>query len=835
MRRTRHVALPVRAWQYVGLLIVSLACLTLGLVSRDKEGRAGSLAGPELEHRAPHEVDACPNLNPFTKMPLFSTLRQDETRVLKPSANTRISRSNLTPIDTRISRSQSLDRLSEARLDSRRNFLGTDRLVRQKRSIDVSRRTLESRFRTRNEDRTSSRRSSDPTVRLSRSQTFDDVRFVAQSLDRRSRSTERRLPAAFDRRQNRETVERRASERREHISRLDNRLDFGQRNLRSTERREQSRLDNRFDSEQRNLRSTERREHISRLDNRLDSRQRNLRSTERRDTVLNRQARHERTNRFNRLDVRQHTSQAVERRERTLDRQTRRENQLETEKHRFRTLDRRGLSLDRRANEKRENTREDRQRLLNRAVSENRMNRRVEDRQSPARVVRENRLNSEENRRNIRSIQDDRQRSRYSVSRDQDRRSVIRTTENARQLDSRSSRSFERTLIARVSTRQSRPLERQNSRNVDRFADQKLSKRSMDVERRERNRLQSRVNEASRERDLLVRSRELRSTDTRTNRNDRTATNNDRRNRVQVTMKRDSRFDIDRLSIGRTEQRERTNERREKINRLDRHLSSRMNVRRDSSTIKSLERTKVDDLEQRERLDRLNLARESRDSRIRLARISEASRRDLEQRRTRNLSNDRRSERRALVNSNRSSERRSTVLDSLNREEVRADRRVMQERINRQGLDSSLRQRLDISRLQRTRATIPASDRTIQREQRLTDRTRVPLAASRGRTLIDTRRSRSVDLARFSDKDLDTQLFRASVVSPNTRLFTRARILDVPSFTRQKNFMKDDLTLEVIRQAFIIGLCAIYGLSMFSGKRSFISNVVRQAPRFIVW
>lgn len=55
MRRTRHVVLPVRSWRYIGLLIVSLACLTLGLVSRDREGHAGSLIGPELEHRAPHE------------------------------------------------------------------------------------------------------------------------------------------------------------------------------------------------------------------------------------------------------------------------------------------------------------------------------------------------------------------------------------------------------------------------------------------------------------------------------------------------------------------------------------------------------------------------------------------------------------------------------------------------------------------------------------------------------------------------------------------------------------------------------------------------------------
>ena len=47
--------LPVKSWQYMGLMIVSLACLTLGLVSRDRGGRSGSLAGPELKHTAPHE------------------------------------------------------------------------------------------------------------------------------------------------------------------------------------------------------------------------------------------------------------------------------------------------------------------------------------------------------------------------------------------------------------------------------------------------------------------------------------------------------------------------------------------------------------------------------------------------------------------------------------------------------------------------------------------------------------------------------------------------------------------------------------------------------------
>ncbi|XP_014207112.1 octapeptide-repeat protein T2-like [Copidosoma floridanum] len=67
MRRTRHIVLPVRSWQYIGLLVVSLACLTLGHVSRDREGRHGSLTSPELTHAAPHEVDACPNYSPTSR------------------------------------------------------------------------------------------------------------------------------------------------------------------------------------------------------------------------------------------------------------------------------------------------------------------------------------------------------------------------------------------------------------------------------------------------------------------------------------------------------------------------------------------------------------------------------------------------------------------------------------------------------------------------------------------------------------------------------------------------------------------------------------------------
>ncbi|XP_014598766.1 PREDICTED: myosin heavy chain, striated muscle-like [Polistes canadensis] len=83
MRRTRHVVLPVRSWQYIGLLLVSLACVTFGLVARDREGQAGSLTSPELLHRAPHDVDVCPNLNIFAKSSVCLDLPEKQNFDLK--------------------------------------------------------------------------------------------------------------------------------------------------------------------------------------------------------------------------------------------------------------------------------------------------------------------------------------------------------------------------------------------------------------------------------------------------------------------------------------------------------------------------------------------------------------------------------------------------------------------------------------------------------------------------------------------------------------------------------------------------------------------------------
>ncbi|XP_017885002.1 trichohyalin [Ceratina calcarata] len=142
MRRTRHIALPVRAWQYMGLLVVSLACLTLGVVARDKEGRAGSLAGPELQHRAPHDMDICPNLAPFTKMPSCSSLEQDQTRISKTTRDSRSSPSELR-------RSRSLDRVSRIQPAARRSSDSSIQLSRLRTTEDLNRqnRIIESRER----------------------------------------------------------------------------------------------------------------------------------------------------------------------------------------------------------------------------------------------------------------------------------------------------------------------------------------------------------------------------------------------------------------------------------------------------------------------------------------------------------------------------------------------------------------------------------------------------------------------------------------------------------------------------------------------------------------
>ncbi|XP_074107249.1 uncharacterized protein LOC141532706 [Cotesia typhae] len=220
MRRTRFTVLPVRSWQYVGLMVVSLACMTLGLVSRDRAGRSGSLAGPELKHTAPHEVDACPNELAM----IFRSLGDD------PAAKGLEFDHRIDPYkldQSRISRSRSLDRVDarrlarreiDARLESRRlsrNLRESQRLNRDRQLENRARIDVRSR-QNRGEIRASVR---DRRIEETRVQ---DLRNRDVSRDRRvdSRAVERRLAQVSRVRESRDErrVASRSSETRDRRS-----------------------------------------------------------------------------------------------------------------------------------------------------------------------------------------------------------------------------------------------------------------------------------------------------------------------------------------------------------------------------------------------------------------------------------------------------------------------------------------------------------------------------------------------------------------------------------------------------------------------------------------
>ncbi|CAD6217159.1 GSCOCG00004699001-RA-CDS, partial [Cotesia congregata] len=223
MRRTRFTVLPVRSWQYVGLMVVSLACMTLGLVSRDRAGRSGSLAGPELKHTAPHEVDACPNELAM----LFRSLGDD------PAAKGLEYDYRIDPYkldQSRISRSRSLDRVDarrialrevDARLESRRlnrNLRENQRLNRDRQLESHNRiRSVESR-QNRGEIRASvrDRRVEETRVRDLRNRDVSRSRRLETRENSRdrwvdSRAVERRLAEASRVRESRD--ERRVASR----------------------------------------------------------------------------------------------------------------------------------------------------------------------------------------------------------------------------------------------------------------------------------------------------------------------------------------------------------------------------------------------------------------------------------------------------------------------------------------------------------------------------------------------------------------------------------------------------------------------------------------------
>ena len=195
--------------------------------------------------------------------------------------------------------------------------------------------------------------------------------------------------------------------------------------------------------------------------------------------------------------------------------------------------------------------------------------------------------------------------------------------------------------------------------------------------------------------------------------------------------------------------------------------------------------------------------------------------------------------------------------------EQRADRRLVERRLtelrtDRRDLNSkrSTRQRVDIDGQRRTSNTLRANDiRTNQKEQRDTER--AVLIFSRDRSLNDIKRSRSVDREYVRSVDRDSRSRRQSnsrdlsedstfirrrirssrLQERNSRIPVNTRSLAMRDkvLTHNNNeyvpgmggteFLKQEshvISFDIIRQAFVIGLCTMYGLSIFYGKRSFI-------------
>ncbi|XP_043507489.1 trichohyalin-like isoform X2 [Frieseomelitta varia] len=809
MRRTRYVALPVRAWQYVGLLVVSLACLTLGLVSRDKEGRAGSLAGPELKHQAPHEVDACPNLNPFTKMPSCLTFEQDQTRISKTTRETRDSRTSLIPTDLRMSRSRSLDRVSMARSQTRVDFRSMERSSRQGTNTEY-----------RIQDRT--RRMSDPANRLSRSLNSKITEeFVERRLLKRSTDSDKRRE-----------VNRRVNDREHNL-------------VRSTE--SLASINFRRERNERSLRNVDTRNRMQmtiRRDSRLDQDRRSLTRLEQRDVTNERQ-------RISRLD-RHMDARANDRRNSPI-----------------RSLRRTTDNLENPARERRESRLVRTSEITRNDLKERRVRDLSNDRTSEHRSLVDSRRNSERRSvdfRNREEIKTDRRLTEQKTNRRlMERRS---TSVESRNREDRADRRFmgqkeNRRVVEQRADR--RAIEQRIDRRLmEQRADRRLKERKIDrivhqnIDRRLSEESDRRLNERRTDRRLLDQRAERRLMEQRVDRRLM-----ERRTNQQFIEQRADRQLMERRSSpieSRTREEART-DRRLMEQRTDRRLLEKRFTSNESRARKET-RTDRNLIEQR------------------------INHRFVEQRADSSRLTEQRTDRRLMG-------KRSIFVESRSREEARTDRKLMEKRANRliieqradrrfaqRGADRQLterrlakpEQRIDRqdltlrrfdTRSQRIGATLTRlanNIRSSQKEQRFAERIRDKFAN-------DIRRSRSAEREHIRSVDRDSRSrrqpiedttflrgqrsqqrnFRIPVNAPTLAVrekglthsndfIPRMKILGTANFLKRENSMNlNTLTFETIRQALIIGLCTMYGLSIFYGKRSFIRNFVGQAPQFTIW
>ncbi|KAL6443700.1 hypothetical protein ACFW04_001652 [Cataglyphis niger] len=852
MRRTRHVVLPVRSWQYIGLLIVSLACLTLGLVSRDREGHSGSLAGPELTHRAPHEVDACPNLNPFAQM--SADLITEPEKAPKPINDHEIKVSK-SPISRRLSRSLSLDRLS--RIGSRKieersssNLRAIERLSRSRTRVSDNEsvnRLRESRFRTIVESR-NARNSYDPVTRLSRSQDLSnratDRRSIVRDLEHRvadrrnsrSRSTERRELNEIARWQNR--VDR--SVGRQNSPNLQARMN-DRRSL-SMERREPSEI-NRQESrdvlaarrEYRDLRRT-------RVDHRTEMRERRARSVERRDAE--RSSRREDRERL--LKAR-----SVDIARGDIDR-----NNNLNRRNRKRSLDTRRALLDRVANQERRSrvssVRNSRKDLV-----------RSNDRRSQFRSIdRMNDFDRETLNRRVRSVESNIERSRRLSS---ERRSLARSAEINRIDHQRiENRLTGRRSLDRITSRvPSENVRRERINRSQRIVSQRDSRGNVARDNSIINPVRSVYDSED------ISSRERRDRHIRSSRSvDRNSMY--RREFAKIKESRDRRS-----HDSSTEQRDLIPERRERTNRVYRSREERRIVQQRSR--EQIGRVSKRAPEGRV-LERRDLRRSSERKIDENARSREASRmtdRRLERNSELRISHGRILEKRSTPNSRKSFERR---IDDSPR--LREGSRMQNRRVER---NSEPRDTISMRMMDR-RANRAADRRIVHSLEKRWDARRDQQFRS-----LEERRARSAEdrftesLEKDSIRQLRHRLSNLNV-KDSSRLTSLRRVIrasHVPERNRQQRTLsaermvsritpndrlsakweknsqdasvektgakivlksmdyelfKYPATYDFMKQAFVVALCTVYGLSLYNGKKTLISNnMVQKMQRFIVW
>ncbi|XP_072748937.1 uncharacterized protein [Anoplolepis gracilipes] len=860
MRRTRHVVLPVRSWQYIGLLIVSLACLTLGLVSRDREGHSGSLAGPELTHQAPHEsiisrVDACPNLNPLVKLPAHLITKPEEAPKPINDHEIKVSKS---PISQRfvLSRSLSLDRLSTIgarKIEERsKNLRMMERLSRSRTRVsDESNRLRESRFRTIKESR-NARNSFDP-ARLSRSQDLSnratDRRSIARDFERRvadrtnsrSRSTERRELNEIAHRQNR--VDRSAGRRNSLESRTNDRRSL------SMERRGPSEINRQEYSRdilagRRDFRDLTR----TRVDHRSEIRERRLQSIERRDS--------ERLNR---------------RENRRILLKTRSENVAREDIDRNNNLNRRN----------REQFLENRRALVDRVANQERRSRvSIVARNSRGDLVRSN----------------DRRLQSRSMERvnDFDRETLRRV----RSIESNIERSNERRLSSeRRSLARSVEINRIEHRRVEnrltgpRSLDRTMPRVSEDVRRERINRSQRIVSQrdsrgnAARENSRTIPARSLYgfgdiSSRERRERQIRSSRSVDRRELAKIKESRDRKS-----HDSSTVQRDLTLERRERTNRVYRSREERRIVPQQSR--EQIEQRVSRRASERRVLERRD-SRRSTDNERRIdenARSREASRmtdRRLERNSELRMSHGRILEKRSTVNSRKSFERRiddsSISLERYRTQNRRVERnselrntipmRVMDRRVNRAATYErrvlhSLEKRSDARRGQQARsleerrlarsvenrlAESPEKDSIRQLRQRSSN-LNVKDSSRLASLRRDIRASHNVPQQNREQRTLFAERTISSIrrIASNNRLSTKWErnsqdasiekigIAKIIPKSMDYEFFKYPTTYDFMRQAFVVALCTVYGLSLYNGKKTFIGNMAQQMQRFILW